>query len=58
MRLMTIFELAARTEKELHVLSRQATADAANGQLPATEREGAMATLANIARLRGSPPLR
>jgi hypothetical protein len=55
---MTIFELAARTEKELHVLSRQATADAANGQLPATEREGAMATLANIARLRGSPPLR
>ena len=58
MRLMTIFELAARTEKELQVLSRQATEDAANGRLPAKEREGAMATLANIARLRGSPPIR
>jgi len=58
MRLMTIFELAARTEKELQVLSRQAMQDAANGRLPASEREGAMATLANIARLRGSPPIR
>jgi hypothetical protein len=58
MRLMTIFELAARTQKELQVLSRQATEDAANGRLPATEREGAMATLANIAHLRVTAPPR
>lgn len=52
MRLMTIFELAVKSEAELQVLHKQASEAAGNPGLSPTERREAAAMLANIGRTR------
>lgn len=56
MRLITIFELATRTEGELQALFRETAAELTRTAAGSTERRNALATLENIAtarRLRG-----
>ncbi len=55
MRLMTIFELAAKTSAELEVLRRTASEAAGNPTLPDDQRREAALTLTNILRMRRHP---
>ncbi len=49
MRLMTIFQLATRTEPELQALARLASVEAALSPVGSLDRQNAYATLDNIA---------
>lgn len=54
-RLMTIFQLAALSERELAALARRATEEATNANLAPAEREAASRTLETIRRLGFKP---
>ena len=56
MRLMTIFELAAKTRSELDAIRQRAHSEASNARLSREERDQAGSTLVNIARLEPRPP--
>lgn len=58
MKLLTIFELAAKTDSELRALYRQAFNAAATGDRASRERQNALASLANIRRVMSSRALR
>ncbi|MNJ68979.1 hypothetical protein D3C77_652770 [compost metagenome] len=51
MKLLTIFELAAKSESELRALYREAFNEAATADQTSQERENALASLANIQRM-------
>ena len=56
MRVMTIFNLAAKTDRERQLIFRTAARDAWTDKLTAADREVALKTLANIARRSGFMP--
>lgn len=58
MKLMTIFELAAKPESELRVLYREAFNAAATGDRASQEHRDAQASLVNIRRVMISRALR
>ncbi|HCF4204953.1 TPA: hypothetical protein NID94_003991 [Pseudomonas aeruginosa] len=58
MKLLTIFELAAKPDSELHALYRVAFNEAANGERTGQDHQNALATLANIRRVLNSRALR
>lgn len=58
MKLLTIFELAAKPERELRALYREAFNEAARADRTSQERLSALASLANIRRVMSSRGLR
>lgn len=58
MKLLTIFELAAKPDSELHTLYRAAFNEAASGERTGQDYQNALATLANIRRVLNSRALR
>lgn len=58
MKLLTIFELAAKPESELRTLYRQAFNAAARGKQPSEEQRNAIASLANIRRVMSARGMR
>ncbi|WP_095193960.1 hypothetical protein [Pseudomonas sp. Irchel 3A7] len=58
MKLLTIFELAAKPERELRALYREALNEAARADRTSQERLSALASLANIRRVMSSRALR
>lgn len=58
MKLLTIFELAAKPERELHALYREAFNEAASGDRTGQDYQNALVTLANIRRVLNSRALR
>jgi hypothetical protein len=58
MKLLTIFELAAKPESELRALYREAFNEAARADRTSQERWDALASMANIRRVMSSRALR
>ncbi|WP_409313928.1 hypothetical protein [Pseudomonas putida] len=58
MKLMTIFELAAKTDGELRALYRKAFNTVARGDLVTARQRNAAATLANIRRVMSARGMR
>lgn len=58
MKLLTIFELAAKPERELRALYREAFNAAARADRTSQEHRNALATLTNIRRVMSSRELR
>ena len=58
MKLLTIFELAAKPDSELRALYRQAFNAAARGEQPSEEQRNAVASLANIRRVMSARGMR
>ena len=58
MKLITIFELAAKSESELRALYRQAFNEAARGDRTSQEHRNTLASLANIRRVMNARALR
>ena len=58
MKLLTIFELATRSEKELHVIYREVFNELAKSEEGSADRRNAIASLENIERALISRPPR
>ncbi len=58
MKLLTIFELATRSEKELHVIYREVFNELAKSEEGSADRRNALASLENIERALISRPPR